>query len=109
MRAGMKQVVRKSQEKVEGLEGIKFVWPGEEGEAGGIERELKVVRVGPNPRMVICEYMELAERRVCVVKVGDNRRWLRGMRFKMREPVGEDEYVKPWEYRGKAPRRKGRW
>ena len=104
----MKPGARKSQERVGGLEGIKFRWPGEEEEAG-IERELKVVRVGPNPRMVVCEYWELAERRVCVVKVGDNRKWLKGMRFVMREPVSEDGYVRPWEYKGKAPKRKGRW
>jgi len=75
----------------------------------GIERELRVVRVGPNPRVVQCEYMELATRRTCVVKVGDNRKWMRGMRFFMEEPRDEEAYVRPWVYRGKAPRRRGRW
>lgn len=74
-----------------------------------IERELKVVRVGPNPRLVLCEYWELESRRTCLVNVGKNRKWVRGMKFVMEEPVGELEYVKPWEYVGKQPRRRGRW
>jgi len=82
----------------------------EEGEeARGIERELKVVRAGPNPRMLVCEYYELASRRTCLVKVRDNRKFMRGMTFRMREPREELEYKKPWEYRGVMPRRRGRW
>lgn len=75
----------------------------------GIVRNLKVIRVGPNPRLVSCEYWELAERRVCRVNVRDNRKWLKGMEFEMVEPVGDEEYERPWVYVGKAPRRKGRW
>ena len=75
----------------------------------GIERELKVIRVGPNPRMVICEYWELAERRKCVVNVGLAKKFVKGMRFKMFEPVSELEYQRPWVYRGPAPRRRGWW
>ena len=75
----------------------------------GIERELRVLRVGPNPRLVVCEYRELAERKVVRVNVRDNRKWLRGMRFKMREPIDEAEYSGVWRYMGRAPRRKGRW
>jgi hypothetical protein len=77
--------------------------------AEGIERELTVIRVGPNPRTVTCEYWELSSRRTCVVNVGRNNRYLPKMKFKMCEPVSEDQYSKPWVYRGKAPRRKGRW
>ena len=79
------------------------------GERQPIERELRVVRIGPNPRMVLCEYWELAERKVVVINVKDNRKWLKGMVFKMREPVSEEEYRGVWRYLGKAPRRKGRW
>ena len=79
------------------------------GERQPIERELRVVRIGPNPRMVLCEYWELAERRTCVVNVRDNRKWTKGMVFKMGEPSGDVEVLKPWEYKGRAPRRKGRW
>ena len=75
----------------------------------GIERELTVIRVGPNPRTVTCEYWELSSRRTCVVNVGRNSRYLPRMKFKMREPLSEDQYSKSWVYRGKAPRRKGRW
>ena len=75
----------------------------------GIERELRVIRVGPNPRMVVCEYWELASRRTCVVNVKDNRRWWKGLRFRMEEPRGELEYLKPWMYKGIGPRRRGRW
>ena len=78
-------------------------------ERGGIERELRVIRVGPNPRMVVCEYWELRERRVCVVNVRDNRRWWKGVRFKMEEPREELAYRKPWVYEGVGPRRRGRW
>lgn len=74
-----------------------------------IERELKVVRVGPNPRMVVCEYWELESRRTCLVRVGNNRKWFRGMVFRMEEPAGELEFQKAWEYSGKQPRRRGRW
>ena len=79
------------------------------GERAGIERELKVIRVGPNPRLVVCEYMELAERRVCLVNVKRNLKWIKGMRFRMEEPVNEEEYIKPWVYKGKGPRLRGRW
>ena len=75
----------------------------------GIERELKVVRVGPNPRMVICEYWELESRRTCVVDVRKNGKFVKGMVFRMREPIGELEYQKAWEYKGVMPRRRGRW
>lgn len=76
---------------------------------GGIERELKVVRVCANPKLLLCEYMELESRRTCVVNVRNNRKFVKGMKFKMREPVGELEYLQPWIYQGVQPRRRGRW
>lgn len=79
------------------------------GLARGVERELKVVRVGPNPRMVICEYWECESRRTCTVNVRDNRKFLRGMKFRMEEPLGELEFGKAWVFDGRSPRRKGRW
>lgn len=75
----------------------------------GIERELKVIRVGPNPRMVLCEYFELASRRTCLVNVRVNRKFVKGMKFVMGEPVGELEFLRPWVFAGKLPRRRGRW
>lgn len=75
----------------------------------GIERELKVIRVGPNPRLVSCEYWELESRRTCTVNVRNNKKWLKGMVIKLREPVREEDFNRPWLYLGKAPRRKGWW
>ena len=95
------------EDEVVGIEGIKFNF-GDEPKLG-IEREMRVLRVGPNPRMVVAEYWELAERRVVTINVRDNRKWLKGMRFTMREPLDEAEYCGVWKYVGKAPRRKGRW
>ena len=74
-----------------------------------IMRDLRIVRVGPNPRTVTCEYLELAQRRTCTVLVKRNDKYVRGMRFKMAEPGPELEYQRPWVYTGPAPRRRGRW
>jgi hypothetical protein len=74
-----------------------------------ITRDLKVVRVGPNPRTVTCEYFELAQRRTCTVLVKRNVKFVRGMSFRMAEPAGELEFSRPWVYSGPAPRRRGRW
>jgi hypothetical protein len=91
------------------LTGLELAAAAEEPLSKGIERELRVVRVGPNPRMVLCEYWELESRRTCVINVRDNRKWMRGMKFVMEEPAGDLEVLKPWIYQGKAPRRRGRW
>jgi hypothetical protein len=87
---------------------------GEEGMVGegvkrGIERELEVIRVGPNPRILTCRYWELASERVCKVGVKSVANFVRGMKFVMREPVNELEYAGVWKYEGKLPRIKGRW
>jgi len=74
-----------------------------------IRRDLRIVRVGPNPRTVTCEYFELAQRRTCTVLVKRNDKYVRGMRFALEEPVGELEFARPWVYSGPAPRRRGRW
>lgn len=75
----------------------------------GIERELKVIRVGPNPKLVLCEYWELASRRTTLVNVRVNKKFVKGMKFTLREPIGEIEFKQPWFFSGKGPRRKGRW
>jgi len=77
--------------------------------AKGIERELEVIRVGPNPRILTCRYQELASERTCKVWVKSGAKFVRGMKFKMEEPVGETEYKGNWEYNGKLPRYRGRW
>jgi hypothetical protein len=75
----------------------------------GIERELEVVRVGPNPRILTCKYKELASERVCKVGVKSAANFVRGMRFKMVEPVEALEFASVWRYEGKLPRYRGRW
>ena len=72
-------------------------------------RDLRIVRVGPNPRLVVCEYYELAERRLCTVLVKRPAKFVRGMRFKMAEPLDEMEFRRPWPYEGPMPRHRGRW
>jgi len=104
---GLKRLEELGEEKV--VEAPVGVGTGAIEPRCGIERELRVVRVGPNPRMVVCEYWELAERRVCIVNVKRNVKWMRGMKFKMEEPRVEEEYIKPWIYKGKQPRLRGRW
>ena len=68
------------------------------------EVELEVIRVAPNPRIVICRYKLLADELLVKLNVGNNSKFVRGMRIMMKEQVGEE-----WEYRGKLPRSKGRW
>jgi hypothetical protein len=75
----------------------------------GIERELEVIRVGPNPRILTCRYKELASERVCKVGVKTVANFVRGMRLRMKEPMDELEYAGVWRYEGVMPRRKGRW
>lgn len=83
----------------------------EEDDGVGIEREgerpeveMEVVRVGPNPRVLVCRYKVLAEERIVKLKVKSVEKFIRGMRIKMVEQEGVE-----WEYRGTLPRRKGVW
>ena len=105
----------KKEEKVKenGKGEIKFeeleVVEATEGKERGIEREVEVVRVGPNPHLLTCRYQELASERECRVRVKSVSNFVRGMKFRIREPIGEEEYKEPWEYEGKLPRAKGRW
>jgi hypothetical protein len=75
----------------------------------GIERELEVIRVGPNPRILTCRYRELASERVCKVWVKSVANFVRGMKFRMAEPLDELEYAGVWRYEGPLPRARGRW
>jgi hypothetical protein len=100
-----KKEEKKGEVKFEELEVVDTT----EGKERGIEREVEVVRVGPNPRILTCRYKELAEERECRVRVKSVSHFVRGMKFRIREPEGEQEYNEPWEYEGKLPRAKGRW
>jgi hypothetical protein len=66
--------------------------------------ELEIIRVGPNPRILVCRYKILAEEMLVKLKVKNTDKFTRGMRIKMREQEGEE-----WEYRGTLPTRKGVW
>jgi hypothetical protein len=105
-RAAKKEVVANNDEAAS--EEAKGASGAEEARAG-IERELEVIRVGPNPRILTCRYKELASERTCKVGVKSVANFVRGMRFVMAEPVNELEYAGVWRYEGKLPRLKGRW
>ena len=72
--------------------------------AGRPEVELEIIRVGPNPRILVCRYRLLAEELLVKLKVHNTSKFVKGMRIKMVEQEGEE-----WEYRGTLPRHKGRW
>jgi hypothetical protein len=90
-------------------------WPGDEmkkkKEVEEVEeskkRELEVVRVGPNPRVLTCRYVLRGEERNCLVRVKSVAKFRRGMKFEMEEPGGVDGEL--WEYGGVLPRYMGRW
>ena len=75
----------------------------------GIEREVEVMRVGPNPRILTCRFKELASERTCKVRVKEASKFVVGMKMRIEEPVNEAEYRGVWEYKGALPRYKGRW
>jgi len=75
----------------------------------GIEREVEVMRVGPNPRILTCRFKELASERTCKVRVKEASKFVVGMKMPIEEPVNEAEYRGVWEYKGALPRYKGRW
>ena len=106
---GAKKAMRKRKGEIAAPESEEEEVVIEEPAKKGIERELEVKRVGPNPRILVCRYKELAEERECKVRVRDTVKFAVGMRFKMEEPLGEAEYRGVWEYKGVMPRYKGRW
>jgi hypothetical protein len=74
-----------------------------------IERELVVVKRCLNPKLIMCEYRELESVRRCLVNVRSNTKFAKGMKMRMEEPVTDADLVRPWVYRGRLPRLKGRW
>ena len=71
--------------------------------------ELEVLRIPPNPRLVICRYWVSGEQRRCMVRVGRNNNFLPGMKFSLAEPSDVVARTRPWQYSGPLPRRRGRW
>jgi hypothetical protein len=72
----------------------------------GTEIELEIVRIPPNPRMVICRYRSTSGERRCLVRVGRNANFRRGMRVLVKRPANGME-AQPWPYDGVLPRRPG--
>jgi hypothetical protein len=71
--------------------------------------ELEVLRVPANPRLVICRYWILEEERRCMVRVGRNGNFVRGMKLSVQEPSDPSAQSEPWQYTGPLPRRRGCW
>jgi hypothetical protein len=78
-------------------------------ERAPIERELVVVKRCLNPKLIMCEYRELESVRRCLVNVRSNTKFAKGMKMRMEEPADEIAYNRPWVYRGRLPRLRGRW
>ncbi len=70
--------------------------------------ELEILRIPPNPRLVICRYWIFGEERRCIVRVGRNANFRRGMKLVVKLPTNSAE-AEPWAYDGLLPRRPGRW
>ena len=74
----------------------------------GAEIELEIVRIPPSPRMVICRYRSVSGERQCLVRVGRNANFRKGMKVLMKVPANGKE-AEPWTYGGVLPRRPGHW
>jgi hypothetical protein len=74
----------------------------------GNEIELEILRIPPNPRMVLCQYWAGSEERRCIVRVGRNANFKRGMKLLVKRPAAGAE-AEPWAYDGSMPRRPGHW
>jgi hypothetical protein len=71
--------------------------------------ELEVLRIPPNPRLVICRYWVLGEERRCTVWVSRNFKFVPRMKFWLAEPSDPLARVRPWPYTGRLPNRRGHW
>src|SRR6516162_8260379 len=71
--------------------------------------EVEVLRIPPNPRLVICRYRVCGEEQRCMVNVGRNSKFVPRMKFWIPEPGDPTTRVKPWAYTGRLPKRRGRW
>jgi hypothetical protein len=83
---------------------------GEETSASGTTSlvEVEVLRIPPNPRLVICRYWVLGEERRCTVSVGRNSKFVPRMKFWLPEPSDPMAQARPWAYTGRLPKRRGR-
>jgi hypothetical protein len=56
-----------------------------------------------------CEYRAGNEERRCMVRVGRNGNFVRGMKLRLQEPKDPSARSEPWPYTGPLPRRRGCW
>jgi len=71
--------------------------------------EVRILRICPNPRLVECSYVEEGVERRCLVRVGRNGNFVRGMKLSVQEPNDPSAQSEPWPYTGPLPRRRGCW
>ena len=71
--------------------------------------ELEGLRIPANPRMILCRYWAGNEERRCMVRVGRNGNFARGMKLRLQEPSDPSTQSEPWLYTGPLPRRRGCW
>src|SRR5262252_9100308 len=62
--------------------------------------EVEVLRIPPNPRLVICRYWISGEERRCMVRVGRNSKFVPRMKFQLPEPGDPTTRARPWLYAG---------
>jgi hypothetical protein len=72
-------------------------------------RELQVIRVVANPRLILCGYWQDGEEHRCLVNVRRNGNFVPRMKLRLPEPSDPTTRARPWPYRGPLPRRKGHW
>jgi hypothetical protein len=70
--------------------------------------EVEVMRIAPNPRLLLCRYWVFGEERRALIRVHRNKNFKPGMKLSVKRPANDTE-AEPWAYDGLLPRRPGRW
>jgi hypothetical protein len=77
---------------------------------GATVRELQVIRAVANPRLILCAYWQDGQECRCLVNVGRNCNFVRGLRFQLQEPSDPVARSRPWPFApNRLPKRRGRW
>jgi hypothetical protein len=72
------------------------------------EIELEILRIPPNPRLLVCRYWIFGEERRALIRVHRNKNFKAGMKLVVKRPADRME-TEPWVYDGLLPRRPGHW
>ncbi len=70
--------------------------------------EVEVMRIAPNPRLLVCRYWVFKEERRALIRVHRNENFKPGMKLLVKRPAAGTE-AEPWAYDGLLPRHPGRW